>query len=102
MSCNNILNEGSAGSGGGAVIEATSVPNGPRGGDPFSAAGAGGPGITPHVAHFYGPSSMGVISPPSLDTLGLSSGSNILNNGANSGTSNGMYRNDNIFQRYLI
>ena len=32
---------------------------------------------------------MGVISPPSLDTLGLSSGGNVLSGGTNSGASNG-------------
>merc|ERR1712012_1190866 len=44
---------GSAGSGGGAVIESSSLTNGSRIGDPFSASM--GSGTNPHGSHFYGP-----------------------------------------------
>ena len=58
--------------------------------DPFGVSVAAAAGANPHSSHYYGSASMGIISPPSLETLGLSAGGNILNSGANSGTSNGM------------
>ena len=87
-----FLKQGSAGSGGGAVMEPPSITNGSRLGDPFSASGSVGSGSIPHGSHFYGPTAgMGVVSPPSLDTLGLSSSSNPQGHGVNAGLSNGTH-----------
>ena len=63
--------------------------NGSRIGDPFSASM--GSGTNPHGSHFYGPTAgMGVLSPPSLDTLGLGSASNGQGHPTNSGLPNGI------------
>ena len=84
------MNLGSAGSGGGAVIEPQSLTNGSRLGDPFSASGSVGSSTNPHSSHYCGPTAgMGVSSPPSLDTLGLSSGLNGQGHASSSGL-NGM------------
>ena len=84
-----IARQGSAGSGGGAVIETSTLASNTRLGDAFASSVNAGAGATPHTSHFYGSAaSIGVISPPSLDTLGLSSGANAIN-GATSGAPNG-------------
>ena len=50
-----------------------------------------GSGTNPHGSHFYGPTAgMGVLSPPSLDTLGLGSASNGQGHPTNSGLPNGI------------
>ena len=84
-----LAGQGSAGSGGGAVIETSTLASNTRLGDTFASSVNAGAGANPHTSHFYGSAaSIGVISPPSLDTLGLSSGANVIN-GATAGATNG-------------
>ena len=59
--------------------------------DPFSASASVAAAANPHASHYYGSVSMGLISSPSLETLGLSTSGNILNNGTHSGASNGKF-----------
>ena len=88
------FNLGSAGSGGGAVIETVSMSNRSGLTDTFAASAAAVAAAAvvahPHVPHYYASASMGMISPPPSETLGLSAGANILNSGITTGSSNGI------------
>ena len=72
-------------------MESSSLANGARLGDPFSASV--GSGTNPHGGHFYSSmTGMSATSPPSLDTLGLGTGSNGQGHAANLGLPNGIYK----------